>query len=81
MVDSIFLGVNDVSWNNPNIKTSNLQELAEKGTILDNAYTLPICSPSRAAILTGIYPFKFGFQVENEIYLHSHNSPLDIETL
>jgi len=56
------LGVNDVGWNNPSSPTSHLDSLAEEGVILDSAYTLPICSPSRAALLTGVYPYKFGFQ-------------------
>jgi len=47
------LGVNDVGWNNPSSPTSHLDSLAEEGVILDSAYTLPICSPSRAALLTG----------------------------
>ena len=57
------IGVNDVSWNNPSAKTPNLGSLADTGIILDSAYTLPVCSPSRAALMTGIYPYKFGFQV------------------
>ena len=60
-------GVNDVSWNNHNLtNTKHLKKLAESGIILDNAYTLPICSPSRAAILTGVYPFKMGLQVNTK---------------
>ena len=58
------LGVNDVSWNNPRVsETPSLGRLAREGLTLDSAYTLPVCSPSRAALLTGIYPFKYGFQV------------------
>ena len=52
-----------MSWNNPLARTPNLEKLARDGFILDNAYTLPVCSPSRAAILTGVYPFKMGLQV------------------
>lgn len=56
------LGVNDVSWNNPESPTPTLGRLSERGVVLDNLYTLPICTPSRAALLTGVYPFRFGFQ-------------------
>ena len=58
-----FLGINDVSWNNPLADTPFLGNLSMSGIILDNAYTLPVCSPSRAAVLTGVYPFKMGLQV------------------
>ena len=57
-------GINDVSWNNPRAATPQLGKLARSGLILDNSYTLPVCSPSRAAILTGIYPFRMGLQVK-----------------
>ena len=56
-------GVNDVTWNNPRAETHVLDSLARRGVILDNFYTLPICTPSRAALLTGIYPFRYGLQV------------------
>lgn len=56
------IGVNDVSWNNPSAPTPTLESLAKDGVILDTAYTLPVCSPSRAALMTGIYPYKFGLQ-------------------
>ena len=32
------------------------------GTQLTHLYTLPTCTPSRAALLTGIYPYKYGLQ-------------------
>ena len=56
------IGYNDVSWNNNLAKTPNMQKLAEEGVILDNAYSMPVCTPSRAALMTGIYPFKLGLQ-------------------
>jgi len=56
------LGVNDVPWNNPQIKMSTLHKLADDGVILDNSYSLPVCTPSRTALMTGIYPFRLGLQ-------------------
>jgi len=58
------LGINDVSWNNPSSSTPHLSSLAtsSSATILDNAYTLPVCTPSRAALMSGTYPFKLGLQ-------------------
>ena len=56
------LGYADVSWNNPKIITPNLQKLASQGVILDQFYVQPKCSPSRAAFLSGKYPFKISMQ-------------------
>lgn len=44
-------------------KTPHLDQLAEEGTVFDHAYcTTPICSPARASLQTGLYPFKHGMQ-------------------
>ena len=56
------LGFADVSWNNPKMKTPTLQRLASDGIILEQFYAQPKCSPSRAALLTGIYPYKMSMQ-------------------
>lgn len=45
------------------IKTPNLDKLAKAGTILDAFYVQPVCSPTRAALLTGRYPMRHGLQV------------------
>ena len=34
------------------------QKLAKHGVKLENSYVAPKCSPSRAALLTGMYPFR-----------------------
>ena len=47
------LGFGDVSWNNPEMITPNLERLAGQGVILNQYYTQPKCSPSRAALMTG----------------------------
>ncbi|MFQ6048066.1 MAG: sulfatase [Phycisphaerae bacterium] len=43
--------------NNPRIKTPALDRLAAEGTVFQRAYcNNPVCSPSRATIITGLYP-------------------------
>lgn len=42
---------------NTQVKTPNMDALAKEGTVFTNAHTnTPICAPSRASFLTGIYP-------------------------
>ena len=62
IITKLLSGINDVSWNNPRGFTPHLGKLAQDGIILDNAYSLPVCTPSRSALLTGVYPFKLGLQ-------------------
>jgi len=57
------LGWNDISFHGSNeIPTPNIDKLAKGGVILDNYYVLPICSPTRSAIMTGRYPIHTGMQ-------------------
>lgn len=57
------LGWNEVSWHNKRIKTPFLEALSEThGVRLEQSYVAPKCSPSRAALMTGIYPFRLGMQ-------------------
>ncbi|CAL4122499.1 unnamed protein product [Meganyctiphanes norvegica] len=56
------LGWNHVSWNNPSVLSPHMQELAETGVILDQSYVQPLCTPSRSALMTGMYPFHLGRQ-------------------
>lgn len=44
----------------PTVKTPNIDALARGGMRYTNAYTVPLCGPSRAAILTGRYGFRTG---------------------
>jgi len=57
------LGWKDVGFNGCNdIKTPNLDRLAEGGAILTQFYAQHLCTPTRAALLTGRYPFRYGLQ-------------------
>ncbi len=42
------------------IATPFIDRLAKEGTVLENSYVQPVCSPTRAALLTGRYPTHTG---------------------
>ncbi len=44
-------------------KTSNTDRLAKEGMRFTRCFSNPYCSPSRAALLTGRYPFQNGLKV------------------
>jgi arylsulfatase A-like enzyme len=56
------LGWKDVGFHGSDIKTPNIDKLAEGGARLETFYTQPLCTPSRAALMTGRYPFRYGLQ-------------------
>lgn len=58
------LGMADCSlYGEGDIKTPNIDKLGEQGIVFENAYvTSPVCAPSRAAIITGRYQHRFGFE-------------------
>ena len=56
------LGWGDVGYKGGDIQTPHIDRLAKEGVILDNFYTAPICSPTRAGLLTGRYPDRFGLR-------------------
>jgi len=54
------LGWAGVGFHAPSMPTPNLDRLAKEGTELDRFYAYPVCSPTRAALLTGQMPRRFG---------------------
>ena len=54
------LGWADVGYHGGDIDTPSLDQLAEQGVQLNRFYTTPICSPTRAALMTGRDPIRLG---------------------
>jgi arylsulfatase A-like enzyme len=51
-----------VGYHGSDIKTPNLDKLAQDGARLEQFYAQPMCTPTRAALMTGRYPFRYGLQ-------------------
>ena len=49
------------SYGAANIKTPNIDALAEHGMQFTNAYSMPQCTPTRVTLLTGKYPWRTGW--------------------
>ncbi len=55
------LGFADCGFNGgKEIKTPNIDRLAQSGAIIDSHYVQPVCSPTRSTLLTGRYPTHTG---------------------
>lgn len=54
------IGWSDVGYHGGDIDTPSLDRLAAEGVQLDRFYTTPICSPTRAALMTGRNPIRLG---------------------
>ena len=59
MVDD--LGPEWISACGGDFSTPNIDRIAEEGTRFVNAYSMPKCTPTRATLLTGQYPFRHGW--------------------
>lgn len=48
------------SWGHPHIETPNIDKLSREGMTFTRGYvTAPLCSPSLAFIITGLYPQQY----------------------
>ena len=75
------LGWGDVGWHGGEIKTPNLDKLAAAGARLEQFYVQPVCSPTRAALMTGRYPMRHGLQVGVVRPWAQYGLPLEERTL
>jgi acetyl esterase/lipase len=56
------LGWSDVGWHGGFGKTPVMDRLVSEGVELDQHYVQPVCTPTRAALMSGRYPGRFGPQ-------------------
>jgi N-acetylglucosamine-6-sulfatase len=74
--------VDDMRWDDlgcaghPFSKTPNMDRIAREGAQFVNAFAVtPLCSPSRASLLTGQYPHTHGITDNTERSAQSHKLP------
>jgi len=64
--DIVFLLIDDLGYadcgfnGGKQILTPNIDRLAKAGAVLEHFYVQPVCSPTRATLLTGRYPTRTG---------------------
>jgi len=56
------LGNAELGYRGSKIKTPDSDTLAKGGVRLEAYYGLPLCTPARAALVTGRYPMRHGLQ-------------------
>jgi len=71
------LGWRDVGFHGSDIKTPNIDRLAGEGTRLEQYYVQPMCTPTRAALMTGRYPLRYGLQTGVILSAHTYGVPTD----
>lgn len=66
----------DVPWGGGNAAMPHLQSLADEGVAFGNFHTSPVCSPTRASLLTGNDPIDVGLGAfDYSIYPPSQGKP------
>jgi arylsulfatase A-like enzyme len=77
------LGYNDLSiQGSRDIRTPNIDSLAQNGTRFTNGYvSAPQCAPTRAGLLTGRYQQRFGFEFNAIRTSNNGGLPLDQLTI
>lgn len=56
------LGYGDISMHGSQIQTPNIDRIASEGIELCRHYAAPVSSPTRAGLMTGRYPSRFGIR-------------------
>ena len=82
----VFIMIDDLGWSdlavqgNPLVDTPRIDQFARQGMRFTNAYAAaPVCSPTRAAVLTGLAPARL--HITNHIPDQPRFTPKDAELL
>ena len=75
------LGNADLGYRGGEIRTPNIDALAKQGVRLESFYGQQVCTPSRAALMTGRYPMRYGLQTLVIFPSHSYGLSTDERTL
>ena len=75
------LGNADLGYRGSDIKTPNIDKLASEGVRLESFYGMPVCTPSRAQLMTGRYAMRYGSQTLVIFPSHAYGLPTDERTL
>jgi arylsulfatase A-like enzyme len=75
------LGNADLSYRGSDIKTPNIDKLAAEGVRMENFHGMPVCTPARAALMTGRYPMRYGLQTAVIFPNHTYGLATDERTL
>ena len=75
------LGNADLGYRGGEVKTPNIDKLANEGVRLESFYGEPVCTPSRAALMTGRYPMRYGLQTLVIFPSHTYGLATDELTL
>ena len=75
------LGNADLGYRGSDIKTPNIDKLANEGVRLESFYGMPVCTPSRAELMTGRYAMRHGLETLVIFPSHTYGLPTDERTL
>ena len=75
------LGNADLGYRGSDIKTPNIDKLAQDGVRLNSFYGMPVCTPSRAELMTGRYAMRYGLETLVIFPSHTYGLPTDERTL
>lgn len=71
------LGWKDVGFHGSDIRTPQIDKLASGGARLESFYTMSLCTPSRASLMTGRYPLRYGLQTGVILAGQTYGLPTD----